>query len=188
MPPWGSRAATLCSSEDVSSQTDGTLKESHTKTRKKHFLTFLKRLPKLNTHSCIIISCCLHLLRILSALSISSSKVVFTDRLCGERSLSATWPVIFRSVGKHSHESPNSVHMLLCVVTRCACIFHGRRGKCLRFTQTAYGTGYSQGNPAGKGRRRGANWDSLPRSLTWAVTLQLVVVVTEASWRTTPAA
>lgn len=37
---------------------------------------------------------CDHLLRMLSALSISSSRVVFTDRLCGERSLSAAWPVI----------------------------------------------------------------------------------------------
>lgn len=39
---------------------------------------------------------CDHLLRMLSALSISSSRVVFTDRLCGERSLSAAWPVILR--------------------------------------------------------------------------------------------
>lgn len=35
-----------------------------------------------------------HLLRMLSALSISSSRVVFTDRLRGERSLSVAWPVI----------------------------------------------------------------------------------------------
>lgn len=68
-------------------------------------------------------SCC-HLLRILSVLSISSSKVVFTDRLCGERSLSATWPVIFSSVGKHRH--------LLGVP-------NNSRGKCSECTGTVYG-------------------------------------------------
>ncbi|TNN79204.1 hypothetical protein EYF80_010448 [Liparis tanakae] len=46
-------------------------------------------------------------LRMLSAVPISSSKVVFTDRLCGDRSLSATWPVILRpaAVDRHSRYS-----------------------------------------------------------------------------------
>ena len=96
LPPWGSRAATLFSSEDVSSQTDGTLQD------KKHThgpTCFYQTKPLTQTHPDTGRNCCCHLLRILSALSISSSKVVFTDRLCGDRSLSAAWPVIFRSAG-----------------------------------------------------------------------------------------
>lgn len=70
----------------------------------KHILT--------QTHPDTDRNCCCHLLRILSALSISSSKVVFTDRLCGDRSLSAAWPVIFRSagVGKHLELQPPSIY------------------------------------------------------------------------------
>lgn len=83
---------------------------------------------------------CRHLLRILSALSISSSRVVFTDRLCGDRSLSAAWPVIFRSAGvsKHSHYSLLCSHLFYAtgsvehVFSWLFLQWHcGSRGKCL---------------------------------------------------------
>lgn len=140
LPPWGSRAATLFSSEDVSSQTDGTLREkknTHMVLRAslrqnlwhKHILT--------QTHPDTDRNCCCHLLRILSALSISSSKVVFTDRLCGDRSLSAAWPVIFRSagVGKHLELQPPSIYSTwLGVMDMFSLLlqgYSGSGGKCL---------------------------------------------------------
>lgn len=105
----------------------------------------LKQPSETNTSDTWLNSCC-HLLRILSALSISSSKVVFTDRLCGERSLSATWPVIVRAVGKHSHYSLICSHELY-VVRSAERVFSwlllqwhcASRGKCLYFTGTVYG-------------------------------------------------
>lgn len=110
LQPCGSRAATLCSSEEVSSQTDGTLRRTQKPTfyffilfiffLKKNFFGLFKWLTKWSMRGCMSMNG-RHLLRMLSALSISSSRVVLTDRLCGERSLSAAWPVIFfSSVGQ----------------------------------------------------------------------------------------
>lgn len=106
LQPWGSRVATLCSSEEVSSQMDGTLRRAQ-KTMllllfyEKPFFIHFKWLIKSIKHGCTSVNGRRHLLRMLSALSTSSSRVVLTDRLCGERSLSAAWPVIFfSSVGQ----------------------------------------------------------------------------------------
>lgn len=49
-----------------------------------------------------------YLLRRPSAFSVSSSRAVFTDRLLGDRSLSATWPVILGSVGTGQAETIKS--------------------------------------------------------------------------------
>lgn len=111
-------------------------------------------------------SCC-HLLRILSVLSISSSKVVFTDRLCGERSLSATWPVIFSSVGKHRHHlgvlNIFSLGFYFVVTTPAEeSVWSVQELLMVRMTD------YSQGNELKEGVHR----DCLPQSLTWPVTQQ----------------
>lgn len=62
-------------------------------------MTFLKGKYHQNTD---------YLLSVISALSASSSTVVFTDRLLGDRSLFATWPVILGSecMSKQREKSP----------------------------------------------------------------------------------
>lgn len=182
--PRGSRAATLCSSEDVSSHTDGTLGG---KTRQKPHIRLLLSFCTSHEmrqmhHKTWFNSCPPHLLRILSALSMSSSKVVFTDRLCGDRFLSATWPVIFRPAGVDQHSCySHLLYMWLAVLNMCLVDFSCSDTVAAEESFFLRECLWCVWQIIVKGE--GDDWDCLPHSLTWPVTQQLVAVVTGAATR-----
>lgn len=131
---FGSRAATLCSSEVVSSQTDGTLgwmREKPGVVTRTFFVLFShEEMTKQSPY----------LLRILSDLSISSSKVVFTDRLWGDRSLSAAWPVILKSdkESKSWNQSLASIHSTHVVIGSDERVFLRHRSRRRKSVYDAY--------------------------------------------------